>query len=163
MLTKFSVEHDFHTGVFIAVLAALIVYVWLYLMKSGFLVRVVGENQRFAQVAKVPVSRVQLGAIAISGSLCGLAGGIEYTSLAGTLSTSFSQNWGFLALPTALLGGLHPIGAAASSLFFGALIAGTDNLARFGKGDGSIVFVVQAVSVLAFLAIQRISKRGAKT
>lgn len=60
-------------------------------------------------------------AMALSGGLCGLAGGIEYMALSGTIDTGFPQQWGFLAIPVALLGFLDPIGVVLSAFYFGAL------------------------------------------
>jgi simple sugar transport system permease protein len=67
---------------------------------------------------------------------------------------SFSENWGFLAIPVALLGALHPLGVLLSALYFGALFAGAKNLERFTPDAGSMVYVIQALAVLALVAIQ---------
>jgi simple sugar transport system permease protein len=152
MLQRFDRQTDLHSGVFLAWLAALGVYAFLYLSRTGFRLRVVGENPRAALVNQIPPSRLQLGAMALSGALCGLAGGVEYVGIAGQLSSKFSQNWGFLAIPVALLAGLHPLWTVATALFFGALFAGSENLSRFTPAGSTLVYVIQAAAVLAYLA-----------
>lgn len=93
--------------------------------------------------------------MAVSGALCGLAGGIDYSGVTGQIGAGFSQNWGFIGIPVALLGGLHPAGVLAAGLFFGALFAGSENLARFNTSGTTIVYVIQAVSVLGLLAVRK--------
>lgn len=154
MLTRFDPQTDLHVGVFLALAMVAIVYVFLFLTKSGFRLRVVGENARAAHANRISIPRAQIGAMLISGALCGLAGGVEYTGIAGSIGTGFSQNWGFLAIPVALLGGLHPVGVLLSSLFFGALFAGSDNLARFTPSGTTIIYVIQAAAVLGFIGLK---------
>lgn len=89
----------------------------------------------------------------LSGALCGLAGAVEYTGITGTLGIGFPQGWGFLAIPVALLGGLHPFGVLCSGLYFGALFAGSENLARFSTGGTTLIYVIQAVAVFAVVAV----------
>ncbi len=155
MLAKFSVRTDLHAGIFLAIITALLVFGFLFFTSPGFKIRLVGENQRAARANGISPERVQILAMALSGALCGLAGGVEYTALAGQLGRSFSENWGFLAIPVALLGGLHPLGLIPSSLYFGALLAGTDYLSRFSVGGKSIIYLIQGAAVLVFMGLQR--------
>ncbi len=159
MLQRFDRQTDLHSGVFVALLAALALFVFLYWTRAGFRIRVVGTNPRAARTVRVDAGRSQLLAMAISGGFCGLAAGIEYTGLTGQLDTGFSQQWGFLAIPVALLGGLNPIGTIGSSLYFGALFAGSENLARFTKSGSTMVYVIQAVAVLGFVGLQAWQQR----
>jgi simple sugar transport system permease protein len=154
MLFRFNRQLDAHLGVAIALCAAALVYVFLYRTKGGFLLRLVGENPRVARSNRISSQRVQAGAMALSGALCGLAGGVEYLGIAGQLGSGFSQSWGFLGIPVALLGGLHPLFTVASAGLFGALFAGSENLARFTPAGTTIIYVVQAAAVLGFVALR---------
>jgi len=145
---------DLHAGVALALVAALAVYLLLFRTRWGFLVRLVGINPRAAQVNLIDPNRVQVAAMALSGALCGLAAAVQYVGISGQLSVEFSQNWGFLGIPVALLGGLHPGGLLLSSAYFGTLRAGTANLARFSQGGDTLVFVIQAVAVLGLAGIR---------
>ncbi|MES1228404.1 MAG: hypothetical protein ABUL72_07005, partial [Armatimonadota bacterium] len=97
----------------------------------------------------------QVLAMMLSGALCGLAAGLTYAGVTGKIGDGFGQNWGFLAIPVALLGGLEPLGASLVALFFGALFAGCENLERFTPIGSTIVFVVQAATVLGFVGVER--------
>jgi simple sugar transport system permease protein len=95
----------------------------------------------------------------VSGALCGLAGGVEYTGTAGQLGAGFSQQWGFLGIPVALLGGLHPGLVMLSAGYFGALFAGSENLARFTPAGTTLIFVIQSAAVLGFVGVRAIMER----
>lgn len=153
MLQRFDAQTDLHSGVFIALIAVVAIYFWLYRTRSGFALRFTGENAQAARANGLPVARVQMGAMAISGGLCGLAGVIDYAGVTGQIGNGFSQDWGFLAIPVALLGALHPFGVLFSAVYFAALFAGTEVLARYTAVGNTVVYVVQAVAVLAFLGL----------
>jgi simple sugar transport system permease protein len=153
MLFKFDRQMDLHVGVIIALLMAGAVYLLMYRSRLGFLFRVTGDNRRAARANRIPADRLQIQAMAISGGLCGLAGGVQYLGVVGRLGTSFPQQWGFLGIPVALLGGLHPVGVVFASVYFGALFAGSDQLSRFTPAGASLVYVIQAAAVLGFVAI----------
>lgn len=161
MLHQFSNRTDLHVGVFLAVLIALALAVYLRGTVSGFRLRLVGENPRAARAARIDAGRQQMLAMAMSGGLCGLAGGIQFVGISGAIDGGFPQNWGFLAIPVALLGGLDPLGVLISAFYFGALFAGTQSLSRAVQGGDLLIFVIQGVAVLAFVGLQEWSRRRA--
>jgi simple sugar transport system permease protein len=162
MLPRFDRQTDLHGGLLIAILAATVVWIVLYQTRAGFEIRLVGESVSVARSNRVDAPRAQIRAMLISGALCGLAGGIEYTGVAGQLGAGFSQNWGFLGIPVALLAGLHPLALPLSAGFFGALFAGSENLARFTPAGATLIYVIQAVAVLVFIAVRAVGDRRAR-
>lgn len=161
-LPHFDRQTDLHYGIFIAVLAVLATHAFLYLTKAGFRLRLVGEGERAARANGIAIGRAKVSAMLISGALCGLAGGVEYAGIAGQLGVSFAQGWGFLAIPVALLGGLHPLWVGLSALYFGALFAGSRNLAGFSEQGTTVVFVIQGAAVLGLIAIGAARLRKAR-
>ena len=153
MLPRMDRQTDLHAGIFIAALVVAATYVFLYLTKPGFKTRLVGEGERAARANRIHPDKIKVQAMLISGGLCGLAGGIEYLGITGQLGASSAQGWGFLAIPVALLGGLHPAGVALAALYFGALFAGSRNLAGFTTQGTTLVYIIQAVAVLGLIAI----------
>ena len=153
MLMRFDRQTDLHMGVFLAMAMVAVVAVYLFLTKSGFLLRVVGDSPSAARANRIDAGQTQVSAMFLSGALCGLAGSVDYVGLIGWIGSGFSQNWGFLAIPVALLGGLHPVGTGFSALFFGGLFAGSEELRRGTDIGNNIVPVIQGVAVLAYVAI----------
>jgi len=154
MLWRPDRQLDFHAGVFLALIVAVFLYFLIYRSVFGFQLRLVGANARAARANRISAEGIQFRALALSGALCGLAGGVELTGVAGVLGSEFSQGWGFMAIPVALVGGLHPLGVIGSSVFFGGVFAGTENLARFTTGGPTLVYVIQAVAVFGVVALR---------
>jgi len=153
-LPKFDPQADLHWGIVFAFIAAALVFVFLYRTRPGFRMRVVGENMSAARANRIDVGKARIMAMAWSGGLCGLAGGVEYMGVTQQLGQSFSQNWGFLAIPVALLAGLHPIVVLFSALYFAAILAGSKNMAGFTADGTVLIYVVQAVAVLGFVSLR---------
>jgi general nucleoside transport system permease protein len=114
-------------GIFIA-LAALFIY-WLFINRStlGFEVRAVGFNPEAARYGGISVARNYFLAMALAGAFAGLGGacdilGWEYQL--GELDVKASTV-GFMGLAAALLGRNTAVGVGASALLFGALLNGT--------------------------------------
>ena len=139
MLHKLDRQMDFHSGVLMAIVVAALVYIFLFKTKAGYCLRLVGENSRMARANRLNVDRARLSAIVLSGALCGFAGGVEYMGMAGQVGAGFSQQWGFLGIPVALLSGLHPLACLGSAVMFGALFAGSEDLARFTQAGATLV------------------------
>lgn len=162
MLFRFDRQTDLHGGLFVALLAVGAVWLFLFRTRGGFEVRLVGAGPGVARANRLDPAKIQLRALAISGALCGLAGGVEYVGVAGQIGTGFSQNWGFLGIPVAILGNLNPVGALASALTFGALFAGSENLARFTPAGTTLIYVIQSVAVLTVVVMRGLSGRKRK-
>ncbi len=146
---------DFHAGIVVAVLAAIFVGWVLSRTVLGFRVRLLGENPRLADLNGYSVSRYRYLVMAVSGALCGLAASCQYLGVAGAIDKGFSQQWGFLGIPVALLGDLTASGALIASVFFGALFAGSENLARFTPGSATMIYAIQAAAVLGVAAYRK--------
>ena len=153
MLGRFDPQTDLHAGVLLLPLVAAVVFIWLLRSHAGLRLRLVGENPRAARANNIPIDRVQFRAMAVSGALCGLAGSVDYLGWIGNVGSGSAQNWGFLAIPVALLGSLNPVGILASGVCFGGLLAGCEALARSNSAGSTVVYVVQAAAVLGYVGI----------
>ncbi len=159
MLMRFDRQHDANIGVFIAVIVAVGIAICLFATASGYRLRVVGASPSAARANLIPSQRVQMMAMLLSGALCGLAGGLDYVGVSGQIGIGFSQQWGFLGIPVALLGGLHPLGILASGAFFGMLFAGSEQMARSSAVGTTLIYVVQAAVVLAVVFARGIERK----
>ncbi|MBX3118712.1 MAG: ABC transporter permease [Fimbriimonadaceae bacterium] len=148
-----------HPGVLIAVVVAVLIAIYLFRTVGGYRLRLVGENPSAARANRIDAGKVQIRAMLMSGGLCGLAGAVEYVGVSQQVGDGFAQNWGFMAIPVALLGDLNPFGVIFSSLYFGALFAGSENLSRFSASGPTVVLVMQGIAVLAFVGLREWSKR----
>ena len=111
-------------GIFLALIAVLII--WFILNKTvlGYELKAVGFNRFGAEYAGMPVNRNIVISMMIAGALSGLAGAIQYTGNANIMQIGVMPSQGFDGIAVALLGASTPIGVVFSSLFFGLLYVG---------------------------------------
>ena len=159
MLPKFSRQSDLHFGIFIALIVALGAGYWLFRTKPGYYARIVGSSPGFARSNRIDADNVKAKAMLLSGAVCGLAGGIQYLGINGQLASSFSQQYGFLGIPVALVGALNPFAVIPSAMLFGGLFAATSNLSRFGGIGNYFVYVIQAATVIGLLLFRSINDK----
>ncbi|WP_191060518.1 ABC transporter permease [Geminicoccus harenae] len=113
-----------HLGFALALLAALVA--WLFVARSyqGFVFRLSGEAPAAAAYAGFSRAKVIWGSFLISGGLAGLAGAAEVLGPIGQLQPAVSPGYGFAAIIVAFLGRLHPIGIIAAALLMGLFYLG---------------------------------------
>ena len=141
-----------HLGLAVALLAAVVVAVFLSVTRGGFAIRAVGANPEASRVAGINVERTQMTAMLWSGALCGLAGAVELSGSIGSFSTDYTPGYGFTAVAVALLGRLNPWGIVGAALFFGALMAGSGSMERSAGISSVLVYVIQACALLVVLS-----------
>jgi len=147
----FTDQYDrMHTGLFLAVFAAL--GVWWLLSKTtiGFELRTVGANPHAAHYAGVNITRSIILSMAISGALAGLAGTVEVlgVSICRCLPLSFSSGYGWDSIGIALLAKNDPFGILAASLLFGAMRNGADLMELNSGVSKYIISLIQALVLL---------------
>ena len=111
-------------GIFLALIAVLIIWFTLNKTVLGYELKAVGFNRFGAEYAGMPVNRNIVISMMIAGALSGLAGVIQYTGNANIMQIGVMPSQGFDGIAVALLGASSPIGVIFSSLFFGVLYVG---------------------------------------
>ncbi len=144
--------NDVNLSAVVAAVLAVLLSVLLARTVWGFRLRMLGMNPRTAQRTGVSARRYGGAAVAASGGLAGLAGGLMLTSgVAGDRITSgFSGNVGWQGLLVALLARDKPLLSIPMAVVFAALRTGSGFLAATGV-ERRIAEVVQAMLVLALL------------
>lgn len=104
----------------------LVVLAWIYLgfTKHGYEISVVGDSPATARYAGMPVQKIILRTMAISGAVCGIAGMTQSAGSNMTLAISVAGGVGFTAIIVAWLAGLNPVGILITSVLFSVLEKG---------------------------------------
>lgn len=132
---------------------------WLFLTRSawGFRVRAIGANPVAADVAgeiSVPVSTFRI--FLWSGAIAGIAGALEIMGVTSSLYENLSPGYGYTAIAVAMLARLHPLVVVASAILFGSLEAGAASMQRTAGVPSVVVWIVEAVLLLAVLLAGRV-------
>ncbi|MDO5700925.1 MAG: ABC transporter permease [Bowdeniella nasicola] len=141
-----------HSGIIVALLAA--VFVWWLLERStlGFEIRAAGANPAAARTAGVSVNRTIILTMIIAGALAGLGATGPVLGTERFLSNGVAASFGFDAITVALLGRSRPSGVVFAGFLFGALNAGAAQMQAAAGIPVDIVQVAQAVIVLFIAA-----------
>lgn len=145
-------EGRISSGIIVAILAAVLLYILLWRTPFGYQVRTVGSNKVAARHAGMNTVRTQILAMLISGGLAGLAGACEIAGAQYRLRSGFLVNYGYDAIAVAMLGQLNPLAVLISGILFGGLRAGAGTMQRMVNLPSSLVFVVQGAVVLMVIS-----------
>ncbi len=137
-----------HSGVFLAVAMAVVVYIFLWRTTLGYRIRACGLNPHASRYSGIRVPFHQALSLTIAGGLAGLAGAVEIMGVHYRLLEGFTSGYGFTGIVAALLGWLHPLGIIPASLFFGALLIGADTMQRAVQVPSALVNAILGLVVL---------------
>lgn len=118
----------------------------------GYELRAVGANPLFARWSGMPVGRIILQVMFISGLLGGLAGAGQVLGVHYRFVANFSPGFGFDGIAIALLGRNTPVGALLAALFLGGLRNGGTTMELFTDVPRNLVDVLQAI-IIFFVAV----------
>ena len=136
-------------SLFLALLACLGVYLFLWRTRGGYHLRAVGSSPGAAEYAGIKSKHQVVIAMAISGALAGLVGMNEIAGVNGKLLLEFVSGAGFTGIAVSLMGRNHPLGIILASLLFGALFQGGAEVAFEVPGfSRDMVVMVQGFIVL---------------
>ncbi len=139
-----------HPGIFLGIIAAIVLAWILFRSRWGYEIRVIGDNPKAARYAGINLARNIFLVLGISGALAGLAGMNEVAALR-TLTGRFQRGYGFTGVIVAWLARLNPLAAIFVSIFFGGLLVGTQLIQPQGIASmlqGVILFVVVGTELL---------------
>ena len=150
-----------HTGLLIASVIAVLVYIFLWRTTIGYRIRAVGLNPNASRYAGINVKRYIVLSMTLSGAFAGLAGAVEILGLHHRMfePLAVSAGYGFTGIVVALFGKLHPIGAIPSAILFGGLLVGGDKMQRAMQIPQVFVIALLGLVIVFVVSSDFISRR----
>ena len=140
-----------HSGLILAVFAAVVVWFLLYRTTIGYELRMTGLNKRAALVNGLPVNRCLILSALLAGGLAGMAGMNEILGVQYRLLEGVSGGNGYTAVLIALLAKNHPLGVVLASIGYSAILVGATTMQRHLGVPSSIVSIIVGFIVLMIL------------
>jgi simple sugar transport system permease protein len=140
-----------HTGLVIALVLAVLLWVLLQRTTLGFEIRAVGAGPRAAHFAGMPVAATTVKVALLSGALAGLAGAVEVAGRTGYVTLDMSPGYGYGGIVIAMLAMLNPLGVVGAAVFVAGMLVGADSMGRAVGVPTYIADVIVAVSLIAML------------
>lgn len=154
-LVLITVRGSLHMGVFLMLGAVWVTDWFLQRTTPGFELRTVGTNPHAARYAGMSVKRNIVLAMALSGSLAGLAGAIEVGGVQYNMRPAFFAGAGFDAIAVALLGRSNPKSVLWAGLLWGGLLSGAGLMQVRANISLDLVRIIQAL-IIMFVAADQI-------
>ena len=147
----------FHTGILIALVLAVIVYLFMWKTPVGFKMRAAGASDRAARYGGISVNKYLVLAMCISGACCGLAGTVEILGVHHRGIGSCTGGYGSSGIVVALFGGLHPLGVIPAAFFFALISFGCSAL-QINKipVPSNVIDVLMGLVILVIVAAKLI-------
>ncbi|MDY6072825.1 MAG: ABC transporter permease [Eubacteriales bacterium] len=143
-----------HFGWIVAVVLVVLIYVYIKYTKQGYELRVVGENRKTAEYAGMPVSKIILRTMFISGAIAGLAGAFQVSGADRQLTETVAGGVGFTGIIIAWLGRLSSPTILLVSILFGILTKGAGTLETALKIPATMSGVIQGLILFFVLGAE---------
>jgi simple sugar transport system permease protein len=160
-LPAFASGFRIHWGLVVAIVACVLVYVFLWKTSLGFEFRATGANLPAARSMGIRVNRKMIQAMLLSGGIAALAGFSEVAGTVGTLKLGSSNilGYGYAGILVALVTNNHPLGVILSALFFGILIVGSESMQRGAAVPIAMVYIIEAIMVMTIITSQILMRK----
>jgi simple sugar transport system permease protein len=155
-------QTSLHAGALLAVILAVVVYIFLWRTSIGYRIRAVGLNPDASRYAGIPVPFYQALALTLAGGFAGLAGVVEVIGVQHRLLEGITSGYGFSGIVAALFGGLHPLGTIPASWLFGALLVGADKMQRAVQVPSALIDTLLGLVVMFMVGSQMLSRKWAR-
>jgi general nucleoside transport system permease protein len=137
-----------------ALLACVLVYLFLWRTKWGYEIRATGSNPSAAEYGGISIRRQIVLAMAISGGLAGCVGINEVLGYRHLYYDGFSDNYGFTGIAVALLGRNHPAGVLFAALLFAILTRGGVPVDAFTQHVTKDIVQILQATIILFVAAE---------
>ncbi len=143
----------------LALIACVLVWLFIWRTRWGFALRVAGENPAAAVYAGIAPPKIIIGAMLLSGGLAGCLGLNELMGSQHRILMDFPAGAGFVGIAVALMGRNHPAGIVVAAVLFGALYQGGSQLSfDMPKVNRDMVVVIQGLVILLCGAMENVFK-----
>ncbi|SFJ38331.1 ABC transporter permease [Jannaschia pohangensis] len=145
----FSRSTPLNISFFVAMLAALGVWLLIWRTRLGYEIRAFGFSEPAALYAGISPTRIIMIAMLVSGGLCGMMAVNAVMGEAERLVIDSVQGAGFVGIAVALMGRSHPVGVLLAALLFGILYQGGAEVEFEIPGiTREMIVVIQALVIL---------------
>lgn len=145
-------------GLFLAIIAILIIWWILEKTTFGYELKSVGFNINASKYAGMKVNRNMIFSMMIAGALAGLAGATFYIGYANNIKIGVLPTQGFDGIAVSLLGLNNPFGVALAALLFGFMNAGRLFMQSSTSVPNELVPII--VAIIIFFAATSLMLQG---
>lgn len=147
-----------HSGIILALLVAVAVYIYTDKTSAGYELVATGANPRAAGVYGISVRRIFMLSLIIGGALAGLSGAIEVAGVHHRLIEGLQSNFLLLGIIIGLIAKGNNLAVPFVAFFIAVLEVGASAMQRTLAIPGEMVFIVEAL-ILLFVLLSDVVRR----
>lgn len=152
MLSNLLSGTRIHFGVIIAIIATILVHLFVNKTKWGYDLTVTGENSEFAKYSGIKTSIVILYSQFIGGFLASMGGAVEVLGMYDRFKWQDLTNYGFDGIIVAILAKEKPILVPVAAFFLAYLRIGADRMGSASDVTYEIVAILQGIIIMLVAA-----------
>ena len=145
---------NLHIGWIVLLVMVVMVFVYLRYTKQGYEITVVGENERTARYAGMPVKRIILRTMFLSAGIAGLAGMLQVAGPDRQLTDAVAGGRGFTAVSVVWLARLSPGGSLMVAFLFAVMQKGCSMMQTEYRIPASMSDILQSIILLSVLGAE---------
>ncbi len=162
--------YDYLMNIIVVLLLTVGMYVYLKFTKHGYEIAVVGESENTARYIGIPIKKVIIRTMLISGAVCGLAGLLLVAGTDHTISRDTAAGRGFTAIMVSWLAKFNTLFMILTAFLIVFLEKGATEISTsFGLNDsfseiitGIIIFFIIGCEFFIQYSVKRTKKEAAK-
>ena len=147
-----------HIGLFLALIVAILGYIFMFKTKIGYELRITGENRQFARYSGINVVKITLISQLLGGFIFGVGGGVELLGMYNRFTWTSLLGYGWDAIIITTLAKKNPIYVPFAAFFLAYLRTGASIMARSTDVATELVTITQGLIILLVVAEQFLSK-----
>jgi ABC-type uncharacterized transport system permease subunit len=151
-LPQFIPDTRIHYGIILALVAAVLVYYFLYHTTTGYEIRSTGFNDRFARYGGINVFKVIILCQVILGFLAAIGGTTEIMGIHRRFVWQDSPGYGWSGIIVAIIGRNHPLLIIPASFFLSYMQVGGRVLNLMSDVPAEMITVIQSIIILLITA-----------
>lgn len=152
MLSNIIPKTNVTTGLFLAIVAMVVIYLMMDKTNFGYQIKLIGSNPKFAKYSGVPIFRVCMLASVVGGFLSSMGGSVECLSRNARFQWTALPGYGWDGILIATIAAFKPKNLPWAVLFMAYIRTGADIMNRSSDVAAELVTVVQAFMILLIAA-----------
>lgn len=149
---------NIHVGIFLAILTAILVHLFIYRTSWGYQLRVAGENQEFAKYSGMKIVGIILISQLLGGFVAGIGGSIQLLGMYRRFTWTALLGYGWDAIIVMTLAKKKPLLIPFSALFLAYIRIGADIMSRASDVSPEIIAITQGIIIVLIASNRFLAK-----
>ncbi len=141
-----------HSGVILVIFVIVLAYIFLYKTRSGYNLRVFGQNPNFARYTGIGVGGVIVSSQVLGGAVAGLGGAVEIMGMYQRFQWTALPGYGWDGIIIAILARNKPQFVPLAALFIAYLRTGANCMNTYADVPKELITVIQAIMMILVTA-----------